>query len=135
MFIIHSVSSERELIFSKRNGEFFNVELKSIEVSSARKVWTHDDANGFNKFFKELAGFEKPWQGNLDIQSPEGEFEISVSCTKLGNVIFSITISSGFVDHEEWHLKADLDTELGLLKQIAKNAEIFFSGKDIGIQS
>lgn len=129
MFSIHSVSSDRELIFSNRNGEFFNIELKSIEVSGVRKVWTHDDANTFNNFFKELAGFEKPWQGNLDIQSLEGEFEISVSCTNLGNVIFSITLSSGFVDREEWYLKADLDTELGQLEKIAKNADIFFQGK------
>jgi hypothetical protein len=126
---IHSVSSDRELIFSNRDGEFFNVELKSIEVSAARKVWTHDDASTFNDFFKKLAGLEKPWEGNLDIQSLEGEFSISVSCTKLGNVIFSIELSSGYVDHEEWHLKADLDTELGQLQQIAKNADIFFQGK------
>jgi hypothetical protein len=129
LFTIHSVSSDRELIFSNREGDFFNVELKGIEVSGAKKVWTHDDANTFKNFFKELAGFEKPWQGSLDIQSLEGEFEISVSCTNLGNVIFSIKISSGYVDREEWHLKADLDTELGQLPQIAKNAEIFFNGK------
>jgi hypothetical protein len=129
LFSIHSVSSDRELIFSNRDGEFFNIELKSIEVSCTRKVWMHDDANSFNNFFKKLAGFEKPWQGNLNIQSAEGEFEISVSCTKLGNVIFSVNLSSGYVDHEEWHLKADLDTELGQLQQIAKNADIFFQGK------
>lgn len=130
MFTIHSVSSDRELIFSNRHGEFFNIELKSIEVSGARKVWTHDDASTFNNFFKKLAGLEKPWQENLDIQSLEGEFAISASCTKLGIVIFSIELSSGYVDHEAWHLKADLDTELGQLPQIAKNADMFFQRKD-----
>ena len=126
LLTIHSVSSDRAFIFSNRNGEFFNFELKSVEVSAALRVSTYTDDHGLTNFFKELTGFEKPWQGTRSWRSLEGEFEIHASCATLGQVTFEVNLQSY---PGNWKVQAEIETELGQLTQIAKNAEIFFNGK------
>lgn len=126
LFSIHSVSSDREFIFSNRDGEFFNFEIKGHEISAAIKVSTYTDDNGLNNLFKELSSFERPWQGTRSWESLEGEFEIHASCATLGQVTFVVNLRSY---PGNWKLQAEVKTELGQLPQIAKKAEIFFNGK------
>jgi hypothetical protein len=130
LFSIHSVSSDREFIFSNRDGEFFNFELKDHEISAAIKVSTYTDDNGLNNLFKELSSFEKPWQGTRSWRSLEGEFELTVSCATLGQVTFVATLHSY---PGNWQVQTEIETELGQLPQIAKKANMFFQGKDLSI--
>ncbi|HNB76730.1 MAG TPA: DUF6228 family protein [Enterococcus faecalis] len=126
MFSIRSTSSNRELVFSSRKGEYFHVELKGIAMSASTDVWATTDNNGLNAFFQEIASFKNPWQGTRDWGSLEGEFEISATCTTLGHVIFEVKMAGQIGGTEEWKAQFCLETELGQLETIARNASIFF---------
>jgi hypothetical protein len=126
LFSIHSVSSDRELVFSSRKGEYFLVELKGSALSVSTGVWATTDASGLNKFFQEIASHRNPWQGERSWGSLEGEFEISATCTTLGHVIFWVKLSGLPGGVEEWEAQAGLETELGQLEKIAVGANIFF---------
>jgi hypothetical protein len=126
LFSIHSTVSDRELIFSSRKGDYFHVELKGMEMSSSIEVCSFSDTNGLNTFFQEIAGLRSPWKGEHAWGSLEGEFEISAICTSLGHVIFYVKLSGQFGSTEEWKTQFGLETELGQLVTIARNAAMFF---------
>jgi hypothetical protein len=127
LFSIHSVSSSRELIFSDHKGEYFFVELKDSNLSVSTKVWDGmGNSNGLRALFQELASYKTPWQAARAWGSFEGEFEISATCTTLGHVIFWIKLSGFPGGTEEWEVQAGLETELGQLEKIAKDANMFF---------
>lgn len=58
MFSIKSTASDRKLIFSNRNGDYFNAELTGT-VSVLIKVCAYTDRNGLNEFFQKIASFDK----------------------------------------------------------------------------
>jgi hypothetical protein len=126
LFSIRSVSSNRELVFTSHNGEYFHVELKGIEVSASTDVWATTDSNGLNTFFQEIAGFKNLWKGEKNWASLDGEFEIFAICTTLGHVIFRVKLAGQIGGIEEWKVQVGLDTELGQLEKIAQNAKMFF---------
>jgi hypothetical protein len=126
LFSIHSTVSDRELIFSSRKGDYFHVELKSMEMSSSTEVCSYTDTNGLNTFFQDISGLNCPWQGEHTWGSLEGEFEISAICTSLGHIIFHVKLSGQFGSTEEWKTQFGLETELGQLETIARNAAMFF---------
>ncbi|MGC1377264.1 MAG: DUF6228 family protein [Anaerolineales bacterium] len=125
MFSIHSVSSDRELIFSNRKEEYFFVELKSSSLSASTEVWTGINSS-LHTFFQKLANFKTPWKDEQVWEAFEGEFKISATCTTVGHVIFWIKLSGSPGGAEEWKAETGLETELGQLERIAKNANIFF---------
>jgi hypothetical protein len=63
LFSIHSVSSDRELIFSDHHSEYFFVEFKSAGLSMLTKVWQSTYEKNLNSFFQELAGLKKTLAG------------------------------------------------------------------------
>jgi hypothetical protein len=126
LFKIHSVSSNRELVVHSHRDEYFHVELKGAEVTASTDVWIPTDRNGLNAFFQELAGYKIPWNGERGWGSLEGEFEISATCTTLGQVIFQVRLAGMVGGSEEWKVQAGLDTELGQLESIAREAGRFF---------
>ena len=132
MFSIHSVSSDRELIFRHHLEKYFQVELKSASISLATDVWATAEYYELNTFFQQLASFKTPWQGTQSWGSFEREFEISATCTTLGQVIFLVKLSGLSGNAEEWQAQAGLETELGQLEKIARNANIFFQPEDFG---
>ena len=95
-------------------------------MSASTDVWATTDNNGLNAFFQEIASFKNPWQGTRDWGSLEGEFEISATCTTLGHVIFEVKMAGQIGGTEEWKAQFCLETELGQLETIARNASIFF---------
>jgi hypothetical protein len=126
LFSIHSVNSDRELIFSSHKGDYFQVELKGHGISALTDVWAYTDANGLNKLFQELAHFQKPWLETLSWQSLEGEFTLSATCATLGQVTFNVTLCHRIGASESWKVEAGLVAELGQLEKIAKDAKAFF---------
>lgn len=126
LFSIHSASSSRELIFSNHKDEYFRVELVG-DVSAAIDVWAYTDAQGLCELFQELASFEIPWQGEKGWSSIEGEFNISASCSTLGDVLFKVRLYGMLGAPEEWRVSAGLATEFGQLQHIAKRAAEFFA--------
>lgn len=126
MFSIRSTISNRELIFSACKGDYFHVELKDIVLSASTEVWAAADNQGLNNFFQEIARSQSPWKGTRAWGSLEGEFEISATCTTLGHVIFLIKMAGQIGAAEEWKIQFGLETELGQLDLIARNASEFF---------
>jgi len=124
-FSIHSTSSSRELIFSDLRHEYFKVYIKG-DVSAYIEVWAYTDANGLYSLFHNLAKYEKPWQGEKRWESIEGEFIISVTCSPLGEVLFTIRLRGQQGAPEEWELSVGLITEFGQLSNIEKHAREFF---------
>ena len=127
MFLIHSTSSSRELVFSAHKDDYFHVELKGLEVSASADVWAYTDANGLNEFFQELGRFERPWQGERSWATLENDFSLFATCTSLGNVTFRLILLGSQGAPEEWRVEANLVTDLGQLEQSAKHAELFFN--------
>jgi len=132
LFSIHSVSSDRELIFRHHLEKYFQVELKSASISLATDVWATAEYYELNTFFQQLASFKTPWQGTQSWGSFEREFEISATCTTLGQVIFLVKLSGLSGNAEEWQGQTGLETEFGQLEKIAWNANIFFKTEDFG---
>jgi len=126
MLSIRSTSSDRELTFLDLHGEQFTVELRGHGLQVSRDVSTYTDSTGLVAFFDKLASYERPWDGSPKWASLEGEFIISASCSKLGEVLFSFEISGHIGTPEQWHTSFSLTSELGQLPKIAKGARSFF---------
>ena len=128
MFCIHSVSSDREIVFSAHKGDYFHVALKDKNISFSVEVWATNDRNGLNNFFQELASLRVPWSGTRSWTSLEGEFNISATCTMLGHIVFTVKLNGQPGETEAWKVQAGLETELGQLEKIAQSANSFFQG-------
>ena len=126
MFSIRSTSSDRELEFLDLRGEEFTVELRGHGIQLTRDISTYTDSTGLVAFFNNLASIERPWDGSPKWASLEGEFIISASCSKLGEVLFSLEISGHIGAPEQWHTSFSLTSELGQLPKIANGARSFF---------
>ena len=128
LFSIHSVNSDRELIFSSYQGEQFQLELKGSGISALTGVWVGGKpySQSLNVFFQQLATFTKPWKGAQDWKSLEGETSLSVTCAILGQVTFLIEIRHEIGGPEAWLVQARIVTELGQLEKIARDAKTFF---------
>jgi hypothetical protein len=127
MFSIRSNSSDRELTFRDLSGDYFTVELLGAELRAIRGVYAYTDHLGLVRFFETLAAYERPWDQPCEWGSLEGEFNISASCSSLGEVLFTVSISGQPGVSEEWQLSFSITSELGLLPSIAKAAKSFFN--------
>ena len=125
-FSIKSNASDRELVFLSPRADHFIVELRGIALSVEREVYAYTDAQGLSKFFSRLAAHDRGWTDTPRWESLEGEFSISAQCSALGHVSFFIRIRHMLGGPEEWEVSARLVTELGVLPDIAKNANSFF---------
>ncbi len=114
-------------MFSAHKDEYFHVELKGFDVSASTNVWAYTDAQVLNELFQDLGRLKRPWQGQRNWASIEGEFSLSATCTSLGNVTFRITLLGLRGAPEEWRVEAGLETDFGQLEQIAKHAGLFFN--------
>jgi len=126
MFTIHSTSTDRELAFLDLREEQFTFELRGFGLQVTHEVSTYMDPSGLLEFFTKLGSFERPWEGSLTWASFENEFRISASCSNLGVVLFSLTISGYSGVSEEWQASFSLTSELGQLPRIASAARSFF---------
>lgn len=128
MFSIHSVNSDRELVFSSYRDEQFQIELKGSGITTLTDVWVGGKlySQSLSAFLQELASFTKPWKGSQDWESLEGEFSLSVTCTALGQVTFWVEIRCKTGSPEALLIQAGIVTELGQLEKIAKDAKLFF---------
>ena len=126
MFNIHSVYSDRELIFRAQTKQRFEVELGGNGFSAVIGVWLDTYRDSLSVFFQKLASFKQPWRDAYTWESLEGEFSLSVTCTTLGQVTFLVKLRHVRREPEDWQLEASLVTELGQLDKIAKDANTFF---------
>jgi hypothetical protein len=128
LFSIHSVNSDRKLIFSSYQGEQFQVEIKGTGISALTGVWIGGKlySQSLDAFFQQLATFTKPWKGSQDWKSLEGEISLSATCATLGQVTFLIEIRHEIGGPEAWLVQSRIVTELGQLGKIARDAKTFF---------
>jgi len=126
MFCIHSVSSDRELVFSDNAGEHFRVELHGSELNSNISIWQDDSFSGLGDFFKHLAELTKPWNDVRKWESLEGDFSIAAVCSRTGAVVFTIEIHQLSGNEEEACIRAGLTSEFGQLETIARDVVSFF---------
>ncbi|MDH5859140.1 DUF6228 family protein [Lampropedia aestuarii] len=126
MFSIKSNSSDRELVFLSRHGDYFTIALRGADVQATCTVWCYTDAQELANLFLRLAAYDRPWPGREQWESIEQEFCLSVACSSLGSVHFSIDLRGNQGGLEEWRLCANITTELGQLASIAEKAHVFF---------
>jgi hypothetical protein len=128
LFSIHSVNSDRELVFSSYQDEQFQIELKGSDISALTGVWVGGKlySQSLSTFLQELARFTKPWKDAQNWESLEGELSLSVTCATLGQVTFLVEIRCGIGGPEALLVQAGIVTELGQLEKIARDAKLFF---------
>lgn len=128
LFSIRSNASDRELVFRSPQGDYFTVELRGTSVQATQVVWAYPDAQALAQLFARLAAYERPWMGEECWDSMEGELSLSVTCSPLGEVCFSVRTQGAQGAPEAWQVCAALTTELGQLPKIAADAHHFFAG-------
>ena len=126
-FSITSSTSNEQFIFSERNGEFFDFEVVGEDLRAVIKVSTYTDDLGIFNLFQKVGGYTRPWDGEESWESLEGEFVITLTCNSTGTVIIQVKLTQWNSGSEDWHLTAHLNTELGLLQQVANEASAFFN--------
>ena len=124
---IHSTSSSRELILSNKRDEYFQVEIKSLEISAALEIWTYTDAASLNKLLQEIGSENKPWHGERTWSAIEENFSLTATCSSLGEVTFQVMLHGAQGSPEEWKIQCGLVLEFGQLEKIAKQALVFFN--------
>ncbi len=122
---IKSTVSDLRLEIYDLKDEFFTARIVSNHLTSIREVYTYTDSHGFPNLLERLALQRGPWEGEEIWEGIEGDFTFGASCSPLGKVTFRIRMASCFLD-EEWSIESLLITELGQLKEIAKDARRFF---------
>ncbi len=126
MFQIKSSKSDLVLNFSNRRSEYFFVQIESSYLKMMIDVCSYTDELGILNLFKELAEYNKPWNGEKSWDSIEGDFKFSATCNILGGVVFNVEINKvGVV--EEYLFKTELHYEFGQLQALAKSAKLFFT--------
>jgi Family of unknown function (DUF6228) len=124
-FSIKSSDSDLALVFSDIHSDYFNVSIKSIRISATCKVWGYTDAHGFAGLLELLAAQTQPWQGKETWISLEGTVELSITCSNLGQLTFTITLSNNRCA-EPWEMTTELRQEMGQLPHLARSARSFF---------
>jgi hypothetical protein len=120
MINIRSCSSNRELKISCESDSYLLAELTGFPVSAKVEVWVETgDAAGLQAFLADLSKQVRPWSGIREWQSIEGDFELSATCTALGNVTFNVELRGLQGAPEEWAVTAGIDYELGHLEHIS----------------
>lgn len=127
MFSIKSTHSDREVVFTKYDGEDFWVELKGGIETSVKVYGYAPHADDFHQWLELLGEQSQPWPKELVWESLEGEFQIRASSDSLGHVHFQVSLRDLRGSYEESFIQVGLETELGQLGKIASQARMFFS--------
>lgn len=93
-------------------------------------MYAYTDNLGLNRLLQELGSSERPWVGERSWESIEREFKLTVTCSSLGKIKFGISFWGHPGGPEEWRVQAYLESELGQMPAVAKNAERFFSDEN-----
>jgi hypothetical protein len=125
-FSIKSSCSDRELVFLSHEGDYFNIAICGNEISAIRRIWGYTDCELLVDLFHYLAKQEHAWESPADWSSIESDFGLHFTCNKQGHVFVTVELRN-FIDSENWMINAVIQTELGLLPNIANSASIFFN--------
>jgi hypothetical protein len=124
LLTIRSTSSNRTIQINEANGSSLSVELTGYPVTAVSEIWVETgDVFALMSFFIELGQLQSPWQGAKKWTSLEGDFCVSASCSSLGAVTFDIELCGLQGAPEEWRVKVGIESELGQLEQLARDAE------------
>jgi len=126
-FSIQSTHTDRQLIFSAHDGEYFRVEIQGGIRASIRVYNYAPHAQELARWFDGLGKYKAPWDGEVEWHSLEGELRILASCDNLGHVRFMIYLSDMMGSNEESYIQAGIESELGQLEGIANGARRFFA--------
>ena len=131
LFSIKSSSSDTELAFSGPRKDYFTVELKGNEVGVIRQVYAYSPHSpSLGAFFLRISHHNRPWASTERWESLEGEFNLSATCSSLGEVTFSLVMHSRLDVADGWRIVATLTADLGQLPGIGAAAEQFFGFLD-----
>jgi hypothetical protein len=125
IFEIKSGNTASSLIFSNRDGDYFNVKFESLSVKVSKRVWGYTDCEFLVNLFAFIAKEWKGWEGAQEWASIEGEFGVSATCDNLGHVMFTLTFRE-IEGSEEWEAKVQLGIDSTQTEKIAKHAGEFF---------
>lgn len=126
-FSIKSSSSERELSFADPTRDGYTVTYRGNDVHACCGVYEFMQGDNLATLFQRVASFRRPWPGVEEWRSLEGEFSLAATCSSLGVVTFTASLSGLPGAPEEWRLTASLTSELGQLQRLAEEACLFFS--------
>jgi hypothetical protein len=124
-FAIKSTKSDAELAFTECEGDYFTVELRGREISAVRRVWGYTDCQILVELLDYLAKQDRGWTVPAEWASIESELVLRLRSDMVGHVFVEVEMSYNR-GGEDWRLKAEIETELGQLPRIAREAAQFF---------
>ena len=124
---IASTKSDRKLVFSKFDGENFQVSLLGTVTCSVPVYGYAPHSEKVSEWLQTLSKHRTPWDGELRWSSLETEFEILASCSSLGQVNFEVNLWVNAGAEEESQIKTFIVSELGQLEKIGKETNAFFN--------
>lgn len=127
MLSIKSTHSDRELQFTKYDGEDFWAELKGGITASVKVYGYAPHSHDLASWFASLGEKTRPWSDDLAWESLEGEFKIKASSDAKGHVYFHVSLRDLPGAYEEAFIQVGLESELGQLNKIASEAKDFFA--------
>lgn len=126
-FTLKSRTSDLQLELSDISGDYFTAKIISENVAGTLKVYAYTDSQDFADMFEEMAARRPPWHDIRVYQSLEGEFRVSSECSSLGVITFEIGLNQQtHSDGENWKLIVQIESEIGLLPELARSARSFF---------
>ena len=107
----------------RRIRDGFIAKFDAPGIDAAKKVYVLGGCDGFDEFWRELAGDWRGWEGTRSFGSLDGELELSVVSDRLGHVTPEACLSEG--SPFRWRAHGIVALEAGQLDCIAADARTF----------
>ena len=114
------------MIFSNRNGDYFDVELIGDAVTAKKQIWGYTYTEFLGGLFESIARDWKGWDGERDWASIEGDLTISASSDKLGHIRLDVAVRNNDFEND-WKLDAPIYLDAGGLDRIASEVKRFIT--------
>jgi len=117
--------SEKEGLIRSAGREYFRVTIRSTHLSSFTDVYAFDpfDSN-LVRFFEDLAGNWKGFDGEKEWNSLEGEFSLICTSDSLGHFVLEVTIRN---TEDTRCARKTIYIESGQLEKIVFEVRDFFN--------
>jgi hypothetical protein len=120
----------REVLFSAQDGRLMTVTLGTYDKSfyATKRIYLYPKAPELVRFFDEMAGESRGWQGTKKFASAEDDLRIEATADRMGHIQLRITISNDVPPpDDQWQVSVSVWLEAGGMDFLAGRMKKFFN--------